>query len=275
MSAATSARERNIESVQSDEVEARGMQRLMEAEARLERWETTLEQLPVMSGSALAGDDIATPYEALSQQAISSFKVALDHLRTVTLVIVKTEAMPVLASFTLIRAALEAAGQALWLMGPTSRDERVLRSLQLSLEERRDLYAAEAEGTGSDTRLPADDKVLARLQELQSRRVGLNGRSLNVPTITKRLKQSDEYAGDQSISLLVAWKLASGMAHGRRSTMYHLLERQLVESTDTGFSVHMTSSIGIVEAFYSIAEQHLMKAVALFYMRNGLPMPFE
>lgn len=221
------------------------------------------------SGTALAGDDTATPYERTSQWLSSLVGVAFDNLLTVKLVIQDAETVPVAAHFGLLRNAIEAIGMGLWLIGSNSRDTRVLRTLQLSYEDRQDEYSLNAVIEENDTKLPDDDAAVVRLAEIRDARSGLRGRSLTPPSITKRLTTAQAPAGDYRFSLLAIWKLTSGIAHGRRSTFYHLLDREVTATTEDGASIFMSSSYGSVAGTYRIALHYLMRLLTVALGRNG------
>ncbi|MFJ9448357.1 hypothetical protein ACIRRH_42095 [Kitasatospora sp. NPDC101235] len=89
-------------------------------------------------GSALVGDDAKTDPHRLSHSAVLALVVAIDHLRALTDLVrreVKDGEQQMLlhshAPFTLLRAALENAARAVWLLGPQQRLERVGRCLRM------------------------------------------------------------------------------------------------------------------------------------------------
>ncbi|WHE36186.1 hypothetical protein [Microbacterium sp. BDGP8] len=237
--------------------------------AQIEALHAMWSGFEVRPGTALAGDDRATPYEPTSQWLGTFVGVAFDNLRTVKLVIQDAQTMPMSAHFGLTRNALEAAGVGLWMIGSRARDTRVLRTLQLSYENRRDEHGLNSVIQGSEARLTSDDATVMRLRELCDARSGIKGRSLNPPSISERLRAAQEPAGDYPFSLLVSWKLTSGIAHGRRSAMYHLLDREVVATSETGATVWMTSSFGAAAGTCRIALQYLMRLLTIALSRNG------
>ncbi|GAA4980374.1 hypothetical protein GCM10025734_00020 [Kitasatospora paranensis] len=124
----------------------------------------------VAVGSALAGDDMKTDPHQVSHSAHHALVVAVDHLQALAALVSGTESdghrkmlLPTHASFTLLRAALENAARALWLLGPASRRERVHRCLRMRLADLKS-NAAKAELLG---------QVLADYEKRQNRIKGL------------------------------------------------------------------------------------------------------
>ncbi|MGH9250868.1 MAG: hypothetical protein ACRD0W_15285 [Acidimicrobiales bacterium] len=87
----------------------------------------------VQPGSSLAGDDRAAyPYQ-LSHGVDAAIGIAVDHLDAVRALIMDAMVMHPYAPFTITRAAIEAGSTAVWLLGPSSRRERVVRRCQQML----------------------------------------------------------------------------------------------------------------------------------------------
>jgi hypothetical protein len=226
----------------------------------------------VQPGTALAGDDAATPYEGLSSQVETCIGVAFDNLRTLRLIMQDAGTIPAFAHFGLVRNAMEAVGIGLWLLGPGSRDERVFRSLQLAFESRKDLHGLEAAIEGTYAPLSFDDPARSRLEEIRDTRPALRGKSLKPPTITDRLKVAQEYVDAHDYTILIVWKLTSGISHGQRSTMYALLDREVMSTNDVGARVLMTSSLTTITATYKITFHYLMELLSMLLGRNGTPL---
>ncbi|MGW6914708.1 hypothetical protein ACWGB8_12965 [Kitasatospora sp. NPDC054939] len=96
----------------------------------------------VAPGSPLAGDDAKTDPHQLSHSAHHALVVAADHLQALAALVRGTEKDGVremqlhsYAPFTLLRAALENAARAVWLLGPAARSERVRRCLTMHLAD--------------------------------------------------------------------------------------------------------------------------------------------
>jgi len=258
---------------ESAEDEENARRALFAAFGMVETLHERFRDYSVVSGTALAGDDAATPFEHLSSQVETCIAVAFDNLRSVKLIMQDAGTVPAFSHFGLVRNAIEGAGIGLWLLGPALRDERVLRSLQSSFESRKDIHSLESAIEGTFVRLPTDDPARVRLEELRDSRPANVGRSLNPPTITDRLKDAQNYSRDSGdFSLLVVWKMTSGVAHGQRSALYAMLDREVLSTDDVGARINMTSSLSTIAGTYRLAVHYLMDLLVLLLNRNGTPL---
>jgi hypothetical protein len=99
---------------------------------RLARQQDEVEQLGrAAPGSPLAGDDRAAhPYE-VSMAAYRALVTATEQLDALRALLVDARVVHPTAPYALVRAAIESGAAAVWLLVPTTRGERVVRSLQL------------------------------------------------------------------------------------------------------------------------------------------------
>lgn len=258
---------------ETPEAESAGLRQLSESFARVEQLHEAYERLIVRPATSLAGDDNATPFEHISHQVDTLVGVALDNLRTVKVLVADARVFPAFAHFGLLRNALEAAGTGLWLLGPSSRDERVLRSLQLAWEDRQDEYSLELELRQLPYGVvPASDNVVARLAALRDMRTPNRARRLKPESISKRLSLAQAFVPDQEVSLLAGWKLLSGVSHGRRRTFYNLLDREVLSTDLLGASIRLTSSAQSVASMHLLAEKYLLRLMGLM-LERGSAMP--
>lgn len=121
-----------------------------------------------------------------------------------------------LAPFSLIRGAIETAAQAAWISAPADQDQRILRSLSLSLKVAKDRANAYDElakqNPQAGVKLPDYKSDESELQGILSA-CGMSAK-LTLPTSTQILK--DVRALVPRTSALSIWQLCSGFAHGRR-----------------------------------------------------------
>lgn len=82
------------------------------------------------SGSDLAGDDRDWPVLPLTQVAVASMGAARDHLQAVRVLIEVDQFFP-FAQASLIRTASLSAAQAVWILAPSERGERLRRCRRL------------------------------------------------------------------------------------------------------------------------------------------------
>ena len=172
------------------------------------------------AGSSLRGDDDAThPYE-ISHAVHGALVSAADHLDALRALVADAHVVHARTPFTLMRAALENSATAVWLLGPSNRDERILRRLRLQWVDSRDLEKATLR-IGQQPPLSQDGwkaklEAVAHARGMASEQVATITRDR--PTFTSIVEiagneaQADDLTGDVS---LVCWTVASGIAHAR------------------------------------------------------------
>ncbi|MCD4533560.1 hypothetical protein LRP67_05650 [Nocardioides sp. cx-169] len=170
----------------------------------------------VSPGSPLAGDDRATAPHQTSHTAHGALGVALDHLHALTFMVAEHKTLHLNATYTLARGAIENAAITYWLVAPPTRRERVLRTLRLHAMDVRD--ATNATDDLGATALVTLDERMEQLRALAAA-AGIDSTSPNWPkrvTSVEMVKALDE---GLNIGIkpgpLGAWRLFSGMAHGR------------------------------------------------------------
>jgi hypothetical protein len=180
----------------------------------------------VTPGSSLAGDDKATAPYQLSHAVRSALSVAVDHMHATSNLLVHAKALHPMAPFTLARAAIEAGSSAIWMLGPAVRRDRVLRRLQLAVVDARDGDQA-TQGAGLAANRPLPERInqlrdIARLAGLAT--MPDDGRP---PSVTSMIKAADLTVATP-LSILTAWQVCSGIAHGRMWARLSLLLREEV-----------------------------------------------
>jgi hypothetical protein len=258
-------------SPQNEETEEhRAFAMLLESLRKVDELGDSIRKLRVRPSSALAGDDAATPYETLSSQVETNIVGAVDNVRALSSLMIEAKTLPAFAHFGLLRSALEMIGTGFWLLGPTSRDTRVLRSLQATLEGRRDSVNASNELARLSVKFPHHDPVQVMLESQRDARPGLANRSLGAPSIATRLAAAQEFCSEQPYTILGFWRLTSGAMHGRRATLKDLLEHKILESTtDTEIHTSMTSGVIIVANILRHVEVYLFELTFLLLRRAG------
>ncbi|MGN7800325.1 hypothetical protein [Leifsonia sp. 22587] len=264
MTAAAAADEADFESE-----ELRAFSMLLESLRKVDELRSTMRRFRVSASSALAGDDFATPYETLSSQVETNLQGAFDNVGALSALVNDASLLPAFAHFGLLRNALEMIGTGFWLLGPPSRDTRILRSLQIALEGRRDSTHASKELARQPSKFPSDDPVLLILEQQRDARPGIAGRSLNPPSISSRLGAAQDFCTDQPCTILAFWRLTSGAMHGRRSVLKEILEHEILESSDLEVRTSMTSGIVVVANVLRHIEVYLFELVFLLLRRAG------
>ncbi|WP_280466827.1 hypothetical protein [Nocardia cyriacigeorgica] len=182
----------------------------------IEAWQKrvdTREFLDIAPGSSLAADDEhSKPYE-VSYGVDSNIHAAVDHLHAVKVLVHDSKVLHTMAPFTLVRGALEALSAAFWILHPTSRTERVTRSLLWSAKNFKDQKAAytplELDPSDYDGLKPRMDSIF----EVAARR-GIPNKKVDCRLYSTNMVV---YADERIEALQVAfwWRLCSGFAHGR------------------------------------------------------------
>jgi hypothetical protein len=215
---------------ESDEDAQRGFQFLQLSFARLSALEQQIETLEVGDRSSLAGDRTATAYNPIPDQVIGLLGAATDHLRAVQ-VTVEDSGGKILAMslFTLVRSAIEMIGTGLWVLQPKSRDDRVLRSFELTWDNRRQVRSVKTELGLDSANDVGFNRMQARLEQLIDERPRIRGTRISkVTSVTSRLTAIAGLVPDLVEPPLILWQMASGIAHGNTSMMRNVLEvRQL------------------------------------------------
>jgi hypothetical protein len=259
---------------ESEEAAKRGLRFLQIGFRRLDAIEARIAALAVRDHSSLDGDRTALPYNPISDQVQALLATATDHLRAVQ-VTVEDSGGKILAMslFTLVRTAYEAAGTGLWLLHPSSRDKRLLRSMQLTWDNRRQVRSV---GTELG-KAPADDlgfqRMESRLNELRMAREGLRQEKLSgLESVTSRLRSIGTLVPGLVFPPVVLWQLASGIAHGNSSMVQSFLEKeQLTPFTNGSADFKLTSSVVSVAMFYDAALTVVERLIDKYESRNIAP----
>jgi hypothetical protein len=92
---------------------------------------TRTPRRPPGPGSAMAGDDSRLPGFPPSTLIVSSLDVAIEQIHALSVLFIDAQLAHPHVPLTLLRASLEDASRALWLIAPDSRPERLLRALRV------------------------------------------------------------------------------------------------------------------------------------------------
>lgn len=248
-----------------------GLQILRREFRRYERVVVRADALEVTAGSALAGDRDAATYNPVPDLVRNILGVALDHLHALLVSVEESDGMILaMSSFTLIRTSYEATGTGMWLLQPTSRDERLLRSMQLTYENRRQVRSVQ---TGIGKPDAGFDRMETRLRQQMEARPRLAGKPLKpLTSVTDRLKSVAELLPKLFFPPLTLWQMASGIAHGNSSMVIALLEREQVgPSGGRSADYNVTSSVAMIALFYRAALEMVEALLDLYEARNSAP----
>jgi hypothetical protein len=172
--------------------------------------------------------------------------------------------------FTLARAAMESASQAIWSLGPTEPHECGRRFIQLVLwDVNEQAKAAAMTESGAD---------LHTLREEMLRHFGMTARSFKPPRYLDMIRYVAEFLddGDSASSMTPAhveriWRSTSGAAHGKQWPDFEFTDR-----ADAGDGlVYSTPRVDAISEVLGVAADFLSAGVILFAMRAGHWERFE
>jgi hypothetical protein len=206
-------------------------------------------------GSILAGDDRATNPHHLSHSAYSALEAAVDHLTALERLVRHSEAIDRRPPFTVVRPAIECSAAAVWLMAPGLRNTRVLRLLR---HRWADMRAGEEVRELIGQPAPRSLDVRKReLQELAWRR-GLTqqevstvaSNTIGYETIVETAGAEATTPGLSADKAKLAWKVCSGMSHGKVWAALGVLERRDTRSVggnvmQAGLQVPLSTLAGV------------------------------
>lgn len=226
-------------------------------------------------GSALASDSSLSPHHNVGHAAWSGFVQAVDHLHALQALIIEAHMLHTYAPFGLVRAGLDNAALAVWLLAPDDQKERLQRRLHLAYEDVRQSEAAHAL-LGPDGPQPRTPHVEQRRRiTLLARSLGANGGAVggNWTGYERivRLAAADASLDPDLVALI--WRSCSGFAHGRQWASLSLLKREISpHSTDSDVrTVRFTASIEQVLLMAGLAASINTRARALYLERCAAP----
>lgn len=231
------------------------------------------EDSSAMAGSSLQSDDeVVAPHRLSSaaRQALGSSVMHFVALRA----LVEAKVMPGPACFTLMRAALENAAIAVWLLAPEDQVERIFRLLRLHWADVGDELNGTKElgldpGPFRDQR-KADLHALGRAAGLSSDQVScLASRKVSFTSIIKTAGDEatiPDMTGRRAVTL---WKAASGVTHARSwATQTFLVRHELSGEDDDGVALPPVIPDEWVAMVANIAAQLLTEGALLFDRRR-------
>lgn len=170
----------------------------------------------ISPGSALAGDDArCQPYHA-SHAVKTNITAAVDHLHALCVLVLNSGFMHLAAPATVARGALECASTAVWIASPSSRDERISRTLRWNATDVKDGDKA-ATGFGVPVPTPLQDRY-DKIEAVANKRSLPFNVIKRGYTSTEAVTAAEDYL-KPTLGVVFPWRLASGFAHGRRWAM--------------------------------------------------------
>lgn len=232
------------------------------------------------SGSSLALDNTLSAPLQIGHQVERLIHVATDHLSAVRGLIAGNSegggVLNVYADYTLIRAALEAAMIGQWLLLPNGRVDRVERCLMLMNQDFFDEDQASKVLAVVDV-LP-DSEVTTAAEAKHAERKAWSQAIAHRAGLTRALRRfqleralSDVDAASER-HLLLMWKIASGMAHGRQWAGMTVSQRtETFSHDDDTVTIRLEGDLQRVTVTLGAAVSALQDLMALFNMRRTRP----
>jgi hypothetical protein len=193
-------------------------------------------------GSSLYGDDARTrPYE-LSHGAWHALSHAVDHLNCLHVLLKDAQVIHMFAPFSLVRAALENASAAVWMLQPSSRTSRVCRRFRFAVANIRNGDAAK-QLAGLEGGRPRD-VLIDEVREL-ARRAGVTAAEATKKVGYQEVITSAASALGQDTAVIpFAWRLCSGISHGDFWTTLSAAQRTELPGAPPGIgSFRVTANV--------------------------------
>ncbi|GAA3264520.1 hypothetical protein GCM10010469_34200 [Streptomyces labedae] len=222
----------------------------------------------VEAGSSLSGDDAKIPTLMMSSAAYQCFVHAVDHLHAVQALLFEAKVMHSYAPYSLLRAAVEAAGEAIWLLGPSGRQERIRRCLKRAYEN----VSKGKDFMDLSGLQPSGRSHAERVQEIRDLAAehGLDPNDVCGRWSTQRqLKYVDEdVRHDKDALAQNLWQICSGFAHGREWATLGLLERTVHSQVGNVVQVRLSSSTEVLHNMLYMATILTGRAKQLYDIRR-------
>lgn len=226
---------------------------LMSVDALVER----LVRLGVPTpGSRLARDDDATTPFDLSHAFTHSLRGATDHLLSLRDLLTALRAN---SPFTLLRSAIENAAEALWLVAPDDRRERITRRLRIANADAKDQAEVMARIRGESLADAWLAEKKARLAALAATAGLPTGEPLGAPASWRSIvNAADEClvasGRTRNVDARLVWNAGSGFAHARLWATLELLERgaQVDLARPDAVRVELSSSYNALALFSDV-----------------------
>ncbi|MFC9997022.1 hypothetical protein [Nocardia sp. NPDC127526] len=220
-----------------------------------------MNEFPVKAGSSLAGDDRASQPYQVSHTVRCCIHAGVDHLHALKRQVVDASVLHTMAPFSLARGALENLSIAYWILRPQRRDERVARTLRWHARNVRDAEHAKAP-RGLPNSL--SEPYLLKIEEVAGKRSGITAK------VRDGYKSYDavKYSQDNAVaagSVLWAWQLCSGFAHGRPWAILGASDRETYPTSDPDVVNLRLSANPVAVQFVALEALHLLTDVLHTY----------
>lgn len=215
------------------------------------------------AGSALRGDDNKVhPYET-SHAVWAALSHAVDHLHAVRSMVRDAAVIHNYAPYTLLRAAIENAAVAVWLLAPAGRPERIERRLRHAAadikggEEVKELIGHQGPRTKQQ-----------RVDQIRAIAAGVTGVNVDRASAPASFRAVVKSAGEQirmgGKTTRLLWHMGSGIAHGDLWATVSATQTDELPGAPAGMK-HMRVSAGMPSIY-------MMSAAAFDLIEKGFEL---
>jgi hypothetical protein len=262
---------------ESDISEQAAGRRMIDLARQIDAWHAGMEvaQTAPPPGSPLAADDrVCAPFH-VSHAVWMALSHAVDNLhafRTLTLTggpnDFRLSTRPY-GAYPNLRATVENASVALWLLGPASRNERVLRRLRWALDNARNRDRL-ATDMPSVARTYADTEASVNTVAT-SRGIALSACKAP-PRFNEIVRDAGPLAHFEPSGAVAIWRVLSGMTHGDVWATFSVAEKErLFQMSDGVQALHLTTSVDVVVTLCEVGVVFVGSTLDLLSRRQTAP----
>lgn len=222
------------------------------------------------SGSPLRVDDERTHPFQTSHAVWHSLSHAVDPLHCLRSVLRDARAIHMYAPYALLRAALENASAAVWMLHPASRIERITRRLRfVALDVRSGEKAMRLLGTSAPR---PESERLDELREIAKRAGSDPGDAVRHVGYREIVDEAGKVLAPGSEGTLFVWRLCSGITHGDFWTTINAAERVELPDAPAGMvSLKITADVEKLKFVTTVAVHMTLLGWSLHDKRSRAP----
>ncbi|MHA0290193.1 hypothetical protein ACXYX3_27635 (plasmid) [Mycobacterium sp. C3-094] len=242
----------------------------------LDQWRLRGRQTFVpASGGDLYEDDLDWPWLPVSQLAFVGLQAATDHMLALRCHIEARQLFP-FADQTLCRSALVGAAEAVWVLAPDERAERLKRARTLAaytLKHHSQYLTALRVSIGEPTHENTDlvaERVELRKSELETKRATDRQHGRLDTTAMINTAAASAFAPRFAKEVNLEWQAKSGAAHGLAWSILGTVDTQQGQADEAGMTdIYAAGSLARIANCYFAALHLARHGWALLDKRNA------
>jgi hypothetical protein len=220
--------------------------------------------------SPLGADDQRTHPFQTSHAAWHALSHAVDPLHCLRSVLRDAHTIHMYAPYALVRAALENASAAVWLLHPSSRTERITRRLRLCALDVRSGERALRRIGGS--RLRPENERLDELRAIAAHAGADAGAAVRRVTYGEVVEEAGAALASGSPATAFVWSLCSGITHGDFWTTINAAQHVELPGAPAGMvSMKITADVEKLKFATTVAVHMTMLGWRLYDERSRAP----